>query len=45
MSKNKEFVQSEIKTDEQIGITIAEIQRIQSLGKVFYLNKYLRFVF
>ena len=39
MSKNKEFIQSEIKSDEQIGITKAEIQRIQSLGKVsnYYL--------
>ena len=34
MSKNKEFIQSEIKSDEQIGITKDEIQRIQALGKV-----------
>lgn len=34
MSKNKEFIQSEIKSDEQIGITKAEVHRIQSLGKV-----------
>ena len=32
--KNKEFIQSEIKSDEQIGITKDEIQRIQALGKV-----------
>ena len=34
MSKNKEFIQSEIKSDEQIGITKDEITRIQNLGKV-----------
>jgi len=34
MSKNKEFIQSEIKSDEQIGITKDEISRIQALGKV-----------
>lgn len=34
MSKNKEFIQSEIKTDEQIGISKQEVERIQSLGKV-----------
>ena len=34
MTKNKEFIQSEIKSDEQIGITKDEIQRIQNLGKV-----------
>jgi hypothetical protein len=34
MSKNKEFIQSEIKSDEQIGITKEEVSRIQSLGKV-----------
>lgn len=38
MSKNKEFIQSEIKSDEQIGITKDEVQRIQNLGKVNKLN-------
>lgn len=36
MSKNKEFLQSEIKTDEQIGITKQEVDRIQGLGKVIF---------
>ena len=34
MTKNKEFLQSEIKTDEQIGISKQEVERIQLLGKV-----------
>jgi hypothetical protein len=34
MTKNKEFIQSEIKTDEQIGISKQEVERIQSLNKV-----------
>lgn len=38
MSKNKEFIKSEIKSDEQIGITKEEVSRIQSLGKVIDYN-------
>lgn len=38
MSKNKEFIQAEIKSDEQIGITKEEIYRIQSLGKICILE-------
>lgn len=44
MSKNKEFIQSEIKTDEQLGITKKEVERIQSLEKV-YKNLKIRFVY
>ena len=38
MSKNKEFIHSEIKTDQQIGISKQEVERIQSLGKVRILK-------
>lgn len=45
MSKNKEFVQSEIKTDEQLGISKQEVERIQSLGKVWKIFLIFWFVF